>query len=54
MGKRVDDQTKRICVIGGGPAGLAVLKIIADSPPFQAGQWTVDPFEARENVGGIW
>ncbi|KAL1946294.1 hypothetical protein VTO73DRAFT_15421 [Trametes versicolor] len=43
-----------ICVIGAGPAGLAAVKIIKDSPQYKAGLWTVTAFEARNRVGGIW
>ncbi|KAG7089370.1 hypothetical protein E1B28_011060 [Marasmius oreades] len=45
---------KRICIIGAGPAGLAALKVVLDSPHYKAGKWEVVCFEAREGVGGIW
>ncbi|VDC00167.1 unnamed protein product [Peniophora sp. CBMAI 1063] len=45
---------KRICVIGAGANGLAVLKVFADSPHVQSGDWAIKCFEERENVGGIW
>ncbi|KZV65769.1 FAD/NAD(P)-binding domain-containing protein [Peniophora sp. CONT] len=45
---------KRICVIGAGANGLAVLKVFADSHHVQSGNWTVSCFEEREDVGGIW
>ena len=44
----------KICVLGGGAAGLAVVKIIKDSIPFKSGLWTVDAFEEREDIGGTW
>ncbi|KAL0568078.1 monooxygenase [Marasmius crinis-equi] len=47
-------DTKRICVIGGGPSGLAALKAILDTPQFKDGLWTPVLFEAREDVGGVW
>ncbi|KAI0760150.1 FAD/NAD(P)-binding domain-containing protein [Fomes fomentarius] len=45
---------QRICVIGGGPSGLAALKIIKDSERFKQGLWTATAFETRGNIGGIW
>ncbi|KAI0739091.1 FAD/NAD(P)-binding domain-containing protein [Daedaleopsis nitida] len=47
-------KQQRICVVGGGPSGLAALKIIKDSIQFKCGCWTVTAFEARPQVGGIW
>ncbi|KAI0366805.1 FAD/NAD(P)-binding domain-containing protein [Pilatotrama ljubarskyi] len=53
--QRQNDPTRRnICVIGAGPAGLAAVKIIKDSPQFKEGLWTVTAFEARDKVGGVW
>ncbi|EGN95517.1 hypothetical protein SERLA73DRAFT_186564 [Serpula lacrymans var. lacrymans S7.3] len=46
--------TKRICVIGAGPAGLAAAKVIADSPQYRAGSWSLTVYEERINVGGVW
>lgn len=45
---------KRICVIGAGANGLAVLKVFADSPRVQSGDWVISCYEEREDVGGIW
>ena len=45
---------KRICVIGGGPSGLAALKIVKDSQQFKDGLWTAVAFEARDQIGGVW
>ncbi|KAM5533382.1 hypothetical protein V8D89_012932 [Ganoderma adspersum] len=45
---------KHICVIGGGPSGLAALKIIRDAQPFKDGLWTAIAFEARDKIGGVW
>ncbi|KAL0563566.1 monooxygenase, partial [Marasmius crinis-equi] len=45
---------KKTCIIGAGPAGLAALKVVVDSPYYKSGGWKVVCFEARENVGGIW
>jgi cation diffusion facilitator CzcD-associated flavoprotein CzcO len=47
-------QTKSICIIGAGPAGLAALKIILDSPQYKAGLWIPTAFEARNKIGGVW
>ncbi|GEQ69411.1 hypothetical protein JCM33374_g3083 [Metschnikowia sp. JCM 33374] len=41
---------KRIAIIGGGPAGLAAAKALALEPA----QFTVDLFERRDNIGGVW
>lgn len=48
------DISQSICIIGAGPAGLAALKIILDSPQYKAGLWKATAFEARDKVGGIW
>ncbi|THH11403.1 hypothetical protein EW146_g8056 [Bondarzewia mesenterica] len=45
---------KRICIIGGGANGLATLKILAETPQVQSGQWKLIAFEERDNIGGIW
>ncbi|KAH7926682.1 FAD/NAD(P)-binding domain-containing protein [Leucogyrophana mollusca] len=47
-------STKRICVIGAGPSGLAALKVISESPQYKAGRWSITAFEDRTNVGGVW
>ncbi|KAL4067702.1 hypothetical protein V8B97DRAFT_1427837 [Scleroderma yunnanense] len=51
---QVPRPTKRICVIGAGPSGLAALKVLSESTYCRSGTWTVTTFEAREDVGGIW
>ncbi|KAJ3715117.1 hypothetical protein C8R42DRAFT_681732 [Lentinula raphanica] len=48
------DSSKRICIIGAGPAGLAALKIILDTPQYQSGAWVPIAYEARDQVGGVW
>ncbi|KAF8875415.1 hypothetical protein CPB84DRAFT_1829160 [Gymnopilus junonius] len=45
---------QRIGIVGAGPAGLAALKAITDTPQYKAGLWIPTAFEARENVGGVW
>ncbi|KAG8901901.1 hypothetical protein FRB99_005004 [Tulasnella sp. 403] len=40
----------RVTIIGGGPAGLACLRIFEQSPY----KWNLTLFEAREKLGGIW
>ncbi|KAL4067704.1 hypothetical protein V8B97DRAFT_1866203 [Scleroderma yunnanense] len=51
---QVPQPTKRICIIGAGPSGLAALKVLSESTYCRSGTWTVTAFEAREDVGGIW
>ncbi|KIJ10475.1 hypothetical protein PAXINDRAFT_172105 [Paxillus involutus ATCC 200175] len=46
--------TKRICVIGAGAAGLAVLKAISQTSYFKTGSWHIIAYEARSKVGGVW
>lgn len=46
--------SKRICVIGAGPAGLAVLKYLSQTSYFKRGSWSVIAYESRSKVGGIW
>lgn len=51
----IDEYTGlKICVLGAGAAGLAVIKIIKDSSQYKSGQWSVDAFEEREDIGGTW
>jgi len=49
-----DTDVKTICIIGGGAAGLAALKVITETVHYQAGLWRPIAFESRVNVGGIW
>lgn len=44
----------RIGVVGGGAAGLAVLKILSDTDELKNGDWIVTAFEKRDDIGGIW
>ncbi|EJC99304.1 FAD/NAD-binding domain-containing protein [Fomitiporia mediterranea MF3/22] len=44
----------RICVVGAGAAGLAVLKIIKDSKEYKRGNLVIDSFEERDDIGGTW
>ncbi|KAJ7728409.1 hypothetical protein DFH07DRAFT_222179 [Mycena maculata] len=48
------EQTKTICIIGAGAAGLAALKAILDAPQYKAGLWKPVAFEARDQIGGVW
>jgi len=40
---------KRVCIIGAGPAGLAALRHVLQSPNL-----TGKLFEASNTIGGIW
>ena len=42
--------TKRIAIVGAGPAGLAAAKALALEPA----KFTIDLFERRDNIGGVW
>ncbi|KAI0035441.1 hypothetical protein K488DRAFT_76590 [Vararia minispora EC-137] len=48
---RVD---KRICIIGGGANGLALLKVLSETYQVRSGRWTLDAFEERGDIGGVW
>lgn len=50
----VSGNATRICIIGGGAAGLAALKIFQETDEFQAGLWELVAFEARNELGGVW
>lgn len=54
MNEALGAKPLRICVIGGGAGGLAAVKILKDSKEFQSGLWSVDAYEARDDIGGIW
>ncbi|KZT25733.1 FAD/NAD(P)-binding domain-containing protein [Neolentinus lepideus HHB14362 ss-1] len=45
---------RSICIVGGGPAGLAALKTIAETEEYKAGLWKPTVFEKRSSVGGVW
>lgn len=53
-GENVAPPKRDICVIGGGPSGLAALRVILDHPLFRSGTWRPVLFEAREAIGGVW
>lgn len=45
----------RICIVGAGASGLAILKDIIQSEEYKTQKWSVvDCFEERSNLGGIW
>jgi len=43
-----------IAIIGAGSAGLAMLKTVLDFPQEVREAWTVDLFDEREDIGGVW
>ncbi|TFY51659.1 hypothetical protein EVJ58_g10450 [Rhodofomes roseus] len=47
-------EAKHICIVGGGPGGLAALKMIMDTPQYKDGLWQATVFEEREKIGGVW
>lgn len=47
-------KTARIAIIGGGPAGVSFLKGLTDVPVRYRKDRTVDLFDSREAIGGIW
>ncbi|EJD41710.1 FAD/NAD(P)-binding domain-containing protein [Auricularia subglabra TFB-10046 SS5] len=46
--------TKSIAIVGGGTAGIAVLKTILDIPAQERVGWDFVLFEQRRDVGGVW
>ncbi|KAF9467825.1 hypothetical protein BDZ94DRAFT_1287499 [Collybia nuda] len=48
------NEIKTICIIGAGPAGLAALKVILDTPQFKSGLWSPVVYESRDKIGGVW
>ncbi|KAJ7185569.1 hypothetical protein C8R46DRAFT_382260 [Mycena filopes] len=49
-----DADSKTICIIGAGAAGLAALRAILDTPQYKSGSWKPLAIEARDRVGGVW
>ncbi|KZO90660.1 FAD/NAD(P)-binding domain-containing protein [Calocera viscosa TUFC12733] len=47
-------SSKRIAIIGGGAAGLAVLKVLLELPQVRDKTWHVVCYEARDDIGGVW
>ena len=47
-------KDKRIAIVGAGAGGLGVLKAIHDLPAESKSRWTIDVYEQRHDVGGIW
>lgn len=43
-------RQKRVAVVGGGPAGLAFLRVFKEL----GFDWEVVLFEARDEIGGVW
>lgn len=51
---RVQRQSKRIGVVGGGTAGLGALIGMLDVPERAREGWAIELLEKREDVGGLW
>jgi cation diffusion facilitator CzcD-associated flavoprotein CzcO len=50
-----DVPDKRIAIVGGGRAGIVMLKTLIDDLPKDITQtWEIVLFEQRDDVGGIW
>jgi hypothetical protein len=45
---------RKICILGGGASGLAVLKALRETKHFQSGKWQITVLERRSGVGGTW
>lgn len=45
-------MAKSVCIVGAGPAGLAVAKTLLHSAP--QGDFRVTVFDAQQDVGGLW
>ncbi|KAI5476895.1 FAD/NAD P-binding domain-containing protein [Pseudohyphozyma bogoriensis] len=45
---------KRIAIVGGGSGGLGVLAALLTLPEEVRKEWTIDLFEQRRDVGGVW
>lgn len=53
--KSATHASKRIAIVGGGTAGLTMLKTLtADLPAEVTRDWDIVLFEQREDVGGVW
>jgi hypothetical protein len=48
------EDAKHVVIVGGGAAGLIMLKTIMGTPQYTRGDWTVTLLEAREDIGGVW
>ncbi|KAF8168196.1 hypothetical protein B0H34DRAFT_779609 [Crassisporium funariophilum] len=46
--------SKSVAIIGGGSAGLAMLKTLLDLPEYSREGWEIVLYEEREDAGGIW
>ena len=46
--------TKSIAIVGGGSAGLAILKTLLDLPPEVRSTWNIVLYEQRHDIGGVW
>lgn len=54
MPSAIVPHPKSIAVVGGGTAGIAALKALLDLPESTRRNWTIDLFEQREDLGGVW
>ena len=51
----IDEQPRKsIAIVGGGSAGLAVLKVLLDVEHETGADWDIVLYEQRRDVGGVW
>ncbi|KAI6167412.1 hypothetical protein EDD17DRAFT_1540710 [Pisolithus thermaeus] len=48
------DVAKSVAIVGGGSAGLAMLKNLLDLPLETRADWDIVLYEQRKDIGGIW
>lgn len=56
LGDRSKQRRRLVVIGGGGPAGLAALRVFLERPQLtgQDASWEIQAFEAKRDVGGVW